>query len=99
MSLGAVQIGSERFRFFGSRRERFRVVGSLAVYPTTCVIQRNPLFVWGASLWEALFVVSQRWSFPTSLECFGWFLLGISHGISDFPTRSVPRKKRRPQGV
>ena len=34
---------------------------------TTSVIQGNPLFIWAAGLWEALFVVSQKWSFPTAL--------------------------------
>ena len=33
----------------------------------TSVIQGNPLFTWGVGLWEALFVVSQKWSFPTAL--------------------------------
>ena len=34
----------------------------------TSVIQGNlPLYIWGVSLWEALFVVSQKWSFPTTL--------------------------------
>ena len=33
----------------------------------TSVIQGNPLFLWGVGLWEALFVVSQKWSFPTAL--------------------------------
>ena len=28
-----------------------RVVGSLEVYPTAPVIQRNPLFKWGLALW------------------------------------------------
>ena len=44
-----------------------RVVGSQGVYPTTSVIQGNPLLIWGVGLWEALFVVSQKWSFPTAL--------------------------------
>ena len=34
----------------------------------TSVIQGNPLFAWGVSLWNALFVVSQKWSFPTALD-------------------------------
>ena len=33
----------------------------------TLVIQGNSLFIWGVGLWEALFVVSQKWSFPTAL--------------------------------
>ena len=39
------------------------------------VIQGNPLFKWGVSLREALFVVSQKWSFPAALN-------GASHEIS-----------------
>ena len=42
-------------------------VGSLGVSPTTSVIQGNPPYEKG-SLWEALFVVSQKGSFPTALE-------------------------------
>ena len=42
-------------------------MGSLGVYPTTSVIQGSPLFMWGVSLWEALILVSQKWSFPTAL--------------------------------
>ena len=33
----------------------------------TSVIQGNLLFLWQVCLWEALFVVSQKWSFPTAL--------------------------------
>ena len=34
-----------------------------------CATLGNPFFLWEVSLWEALFVVSQRWSpFPTALE-------------------------------
>ena len=36
----------------------------------TSVIQGNLLLIWGVSLWKDLFVVSQKWSFPTTL---GWF--------------------------
>ena len=43
------------------------------VYPTTSVIQGNPLLIWGVSLWEALLVVSHKWSFIShspDQECF-----------------------------
>ena len=36
-------------------------------FSTTSVIQGNLPFVWGVSLWEVIFVVSQKWSFPTAL--------------------------------
>ena len=39
-----------------------KVVGSRGSIPTS-VIQGNPLFTWGVA-----FVVSQKWSFPTSLH-------------------------------
>ena len=36
--------------------------------PTTSVIQgHSPLYMGGGGLWEALFVVSQKWSFPTAM--------------------------------
>ena len=65
-------------------------MGSLGVFPTTSVILLgiSPC-IWGVSIWEALYVVSQKWSFPTTqfymlayyglvveiqpLNCFCWF--------------------------
>ena len=45
-----------------------RVVGSHGGYPTTFVIRLGiSPFIWRVSLWEALSVVSQQWSFPTAL--------------------------------
>ena len=43
--------------------------GIKGFFPTS-VIQGNLPFIWGLSLWEALFVVSQKWSFPTALFLF-----------------------------
>ena len=50
----------------------FRVVGSLGVLPTTSVISSgiSPVMWWVERLWEALTVVSQKWSFPTALLSF-----------------------------
>ena len=42
----------------------------------TSVIQGNLPPFWGVSLWEALFVVLQRWSFPTAL------LNNIDHSVA-----------------
>ena len=39
-----------------------RVAGSLGVYPTTSVILLGMSPLWRVSLWEALSVVSQKWS-------------------------------------
>ena len=59
------------------------------VFPTTAVIQVGiSPFIW-ISLWEAFFVVSQKWSFPTALEelVFGSFrVLGVFLG--SFPILS-----------
>ena len=30
--------------------------------------------MWGGSVWEALLVVSQKWSFPTALESSIWLI-------------------------
>ena len=47
-----------------------------------CDTSLNPLFIWGLSLWEALFVVSQKWiPFPTALRSFdlgsAWCVFGV----------------------
>ena len=43
--------------------------GSFGVYPTTSVIQGNlQIEKRGVCPWEALFVASQKWSFPTALR-------------------------------
>ena len=55
-----------RPRFLGARKTKSRVVGS-RVFFSTPVIQGIILFMWQVCLWEALFVVSQKWSFPTAL--------------------------------
>ena len=41
------------------------------------MIQGN-LSLWGVSLWESLFVVSQKWSFPTTLDRLNVFVVGLS---------------------
>ena len=51
--------------FFFSRGLNSRVVESLVFSSTTSVILVG--ISWGVSRWEALFVVSQKWSFPTTL--------------------------------
>ena len=45
----------------------------------TSVIHGYPLFIWGVGLWEALFVVSQKWiPFPTALLLN---VLGLRHSL------------------
>ena len=52
--------------FFFQRVSLCQGCGIKGFLPTS-VIQGNPPFYEHNSLWEALFVVSQRWSFPTAL--------------------------------
>ena len=35
------------------------------INPTSCDTRESPPCIWGGSLWEAFFVVSQKWSLPT----------------------------------
>ena len=44
-----------------------RVVGLRGLSNHFCDARESPLYMGGVSLWEALFVVSQKWSFPTGL--------------------------------
>ena len=49
-------------------------------FPTTSVIQLGiSPFVWGVCLWEALFIVSQKWSFPTAPARFPFYRSGFVH--------------------
>ena len=54
-----------------SQSECWQGCGIKGFLPTS-VIQGNPPLYEENSLWEALSVVSQKWSFPTALECCAW---------------------------
>ena len=51
----------------GRRRDVSEQGCGIKWFIPTSVIQGNLLLIWGVSLWKDLFVVSQKWSFPTTL--------------------------------
>ena len=53
-------------------------MGLLGVSPTTSVIQGNPPLYEQNRVWEALSVVSQKWSFPTALLSMVFHLFGMA---------------------
>ena len=66
------------FSLVGSFRLFRVVVDHLGVCPTTSVILLGiPLFIWGGSLWEALFVVSGE--VDSISHSPGLFLVGLKH--------------------
>ena len=77
---------------------RCRILGSSGESPTF-VIPGNPLFVWGVSVCEALFGVSQKLSFPTALvRCIPWIepcFLGSPNYLAHFGVGSRKLRLQR----
>ena len=65
------QIGDRSYRTAALTRTLNQGCGIKGFIPTS-VIQGNPRFYDQISLWEALSIVSQKWSFPTALPLNTW---------------------------
>ena len=86
--------------FFQPRRYRFAervmclpVLWDQGVYPHFCDARKSPCCMWEVGLWENLFVVSLKWSFPTAMVCsYDPLQAQALHCRTCFPCERAPKR-------